>query len=196
MKLSQKIYLPFKYLIDAIGSFVGIVVCFLLLWWWILIVNTIVIRGNPVFASKRVGKNNKTFKCFKFRSMRKCANPNMASCESDSKDLVTKFGKFLRKTSLDETLQLINILIGQMSFIGPRPLINNSDDAVTIMIRSENGANLIRPGMSGYAQVHGRTKITAKEKGDLDGYYYKNFSFLLDIKIFFQTFFGVCDKGE
>lgn len=124
MKTSQKIYLPFKRLIGIFGSFIGIIVCFILLWWWVIPVNAVVTKGHPFFVHERYGKNQKVFKMIKFRSMKLDANPNLAPSDMDEKNqksMETGFGKFLRKTSIDETPQLLNIFVGQMAFIGPRP---------------------------------------------------------------------------
>ena len=187
MKTSQKIYLPFRRLIGIIGSFVGIIVCFLLLWWWVIPVNAIVTKGHPFFARHRIGKDGKPFRCFKFRSMRNDANPHMTSRDSNMESQITGFGKFLRKTSIDETPQLLNILAGHMAFIGPRPLIDVSEDAVTIELRKENGASRLRPGLSGYAQIHKRGDLDPKEKAIYDGFYCEHLSLWLDVKIFIYT---------
>ncbi|MCI6329395.1 MAG: sugar transferase [Erysipelotrichaceae bacterium] len=187
MKTSQKIYLPFKRLIGIVGSFVGIIVCFALLWWWVIPVNAIVTKGHPFFARHRIGKDGKPFRCFKFRSMRNDANPHMTSRDSNMESQITGFGKFLRKTSIDETPQLLNILAGHMAFIGPRPLIDVNEDAVTIELRKENGASRLRPGLSGYAQIHKRGDLDPKTKAMFDGIYFKHFSLWWDIKIFVYT---------
>ena len=98
------------------------------------------------------------------------------------------FGKFLRVTSIDETLQLFNIFTGQMAFIGPRPLIGvNERDAKTIKLRNENGSIGIRPGLSGYAQIHKRAELSPEEKAMFDGIYFDHFSLWWDIKIFIYT---------
>lgn len=187
MKTSQKIYLPFKRLIDIMGSIVGIIVCFVLLWWWVIPVNTIVTKGHPFFARHRVGKNGKAFRCIKFRSMKVTADPHMTSRDANMEEEITGFGKFLRKSSIDETPQLLNIFIGQMSFIGPRPLIDVNEDVITINIRKENGAIKLRPGLSGYAQINGREVVDPIKKGEMDGYYFNKFSFWIDLKIFVLT---------
>lgn len=188
MKTSQKFYLPFKRLIGIFGSLVGIVVCLVLLWWWVIPVNAIVTKGHPFFARHRIGKDGKAFRCLKFRSMTLDADPHMSSLNKNAGAKVTPFGKFLRKTSIDETPQLFNILIGQMAFIGPRPIIDvNEMDLITINIRKENGSIKLKPGLSGYAQIHGRETVDPVNKGKLDGFYYANFSLFLDVKIFIQT---------
>ena len=181
MKTSQKIYLPFKRLI-------GIIVCFVLLWWWIIPVNAIVTKGHPFFARHRIGKNGKAFRCLKFRSMRVDADPHMTSRDESMKDSITGFGRFLRSSSIDETPQLFNILIGQMAFIGPRPLIDVNEDVITVNLRKENGSIKLRPGLSGYAQIHRRGELDPEEKAMYDGIYLEHFSLWWDIKIFIYTF--------
>ena len=191
VKLSkkQKIYMPIKRAIDLFGSLFGIIVCFVFLWWWILLVNLFSSRGKPVFRQERVGRNGKVFKLLKFRTMKPDIDPNLTSFEISNVDCYTCFGKFLRKTSLDETLQLLNIFVGQMSFIGPRPLIDYRDDKITNDIRKENGSISLRPGLSGYAQVQGRATVDPEHKAELDLYYFEHFSLLLDIKLFLLSIF-------
>ena len=124
------------------------------------------------------------------------ANPHMTSRDDGAYDKITRFGKFLRITSIDETPQLINILIGQMSFIGPRPLIDVSNDKITTDRRKELGVEMIKPGISGWAQIHNRADLDPIKKADLDYYYLKHFSFLFDTKIFFFTIFRIFGKGK
>ncbi len=188
----QKIYLPFKRVIGFFGSILGIIVCFALLWWWVIIINSFVTKGHPFFARHRIGKDGKAFKIIKFRSMKLDADPHMSAIQGGAQDQVTGFGKFLRATSIDETPQLFNILLGQMAFIGPRPLIDvNSDDVVTINKRKENGAIVLRPGISGYAQIHRRAELDPIQKANFDFEYLQRFSFLFDAKIFVYTILGV-----
>ena len=191
LKTSQLIYLPFKRMIGFFGSLLGILVCFLLIWWWVFPINAIVTKGHPIFARHRIGKNGKAFRCLKFRSMKLDANPHMTSRDGYNENTITSFGRFLRKSSIDETLQLFNILIGQMAFIGPRPLIDVSDDIITINVRKENGAIILRPGLSGYAQINGREGVDPVKKGQMDGFYLNNFSFLMDLRVFAKTVFSI-----
>lgn len=191
MRTSQKIYLPFKRLIGFFGAIVGIFVCTGLLWWWVIPVNAIVTKGHPFFASVRAGKNGKPFKLIKFRSMEIDADPTLSSVDSKSHNKVTAFGKFLRATSIDETLQLFNIVSGKMAFIGPRPLIDAHEDAETIRLRKENGSIVLRPGISGYAQIHKRGDLDPRSKALYDGIYLEHFSIWWDIKIFVYTIFKV-----
>lgn len=191
LRTSQKIYLPFKRLIGILGSIVGIIVCFALLWWWVLPINAIVTKGHPIFARHRIGKNGKAFRCLKFRSMRNDTDPHMTSRDTNMESEITGFGRFLRKTSIDETLQLFNILVGQMSFIGPRPLIDVNEDVITVNLRKENGAIQLRPGLSGYAQIHKRGDLDPETKAMYDGIYFEHFSLWWDIKIFIYTILRV-----
>lgn len=187
LRTSQKIYLPFKRLIGILGSLIGIVLCAGLIWWWVLIVNAIVTKGHPFFIRHRIGKNSKPFKILKFRSMKLEANPHMSSKDIEAQRNVTGFGKFLRATSIDETPQLLNIFIGQMAFIGPRPLIDASYDSITIEKRKENGADTIKPGISGYAQIHKRAELDPVRKAEFDLIYMEKMSFWFDFKIFCYT---------
>ncbi len=189
MRTSQKIYLPFKRLIGILGSIIGIIVCFALLWWWVLPVNAIVTKGHPFFNRHRIGRNGKAFICLKFRTMKLDADPHMSSQDKGVQEHVTGFGKFLRVTSIDETLQLFNIFVGQMAFIGPRPLIDVNDyDVITINLRKENGSIALRPGLSGYAQIHKRGELDPETKAMYDKIYLDHFSLWWDIKIFAYTF--------
>lgn len=187
MKTSQRIYLPLKRLIGILGSFVGIIVCFVFLWWWVIPVNAIATRGHPFFARHRIGKDGKAFRCLKFRSMKLTADPHMTSRDDHTNGEITTFGKFLRTTSIDETLQLFNILMGQMAFIGPRPLIDVNEDVITIDLRKKNGSIKLRPGLSGYAQIHKRGELDPESKAMYDGIYFEHFSLWWDIKIFVYT---------
>lgn len=196
MKTHQKIYYPFKCLIGFLGSIIGIIFCVAFLWWWIIPVNAIVTKGHPFFARHRIGKDGKAFRCLKFRSMKLDADPHMTSREESVKKNLTKFGKFLRRTSLDETLQLFNIFIGQMAFIGPRPLIDVSEDVITVNLRKENGACHLRPGLSGYAQIHERGELDPKLKAMYDGIYFEHFSLWWDIKIFVYTILKVLGAAK
>ena len=150
--------------------------------------NAIVTKGHPFFARHRIGKDGKAFRCLKFRSMKNDADPHMSSLDEGVDENLTKFGKFLRETSIDETLQLFNILVGQMAFVGPRPLIDvNDTDIKTINLRKENGAIKLLPGLTGYAQMHKRAALNPEEKAMYDGIYYEHFSLWWDIKIFIYT---------
>lgn len=200
MKTSQKIYLPFKRLIAILGSLVGIIFCFVLLWWWVLPINLIVTRGHPFFRQERLGKNKKVFKLIKFRSMRLDANPNLAPSDmSEGKQLSmeTGFGKFLRKTSIDETPQLINIFLGQMAFIGPRPgAAHNEEELIRAREQYNPSAYAVKPGLSGLAQVVMHREHDPEFKAKYDHEYALKFSLWMDIKLFVLTVLRIFGVGK
>lgn len=142
--------------------------------------------GPVLFTQKRVGKGKTFFKIYKFRTMRTDTPHDMPTHMLENPDaFITSAGRFLRRTSLDELPQIFNIFMGQMSIVGPRPALWNQDDLVAE--RDKYGANDCVPGLTGYAQVHGRDELPIPVKAELDGYYAKNLSFALDVKIFFRT---------
>ena len=191
MKTHQKIYLPFKRLIGLFGSIVGIIFCSILLWWWVIPVNAIVTKGHPFFLQERYGKNLKVFKMIKFRSMKMEANPNLAPSDMDEQtqaDMDTAFGKFLRKTSIDETPQLLNIFIGQMAFIGPRPgSAHNEEYLRECRLKYTPNAYYVKPGISGYAQIMMKREHNPEFKAEWDYKYVERMSFLFDFGVFFYT---------
>ena len=161
-------------------------------WVFILIAAAIEIDdpGTVFFAQKRVGKNKKLFKLYKFRSMRMDTPHDVPThMLKDPERFITRVGRFLRKTSLDELPQLFNILKGDMSFIGPRPALWNQDDLVAE--RDRYGANDIRPGLSGWAQIRGRDELEIPDKAKLDGEYVERMGFAFDCRCFFGTFLSV-----
>ena len=142
--------------------------------------------GPVLFTQKRVGRGKTFFKIYKFRTMRADTPHDMPTHMLENPDaFITSAGRFLRRTSLDELPQIFNIFLGQMSIVGPRPALWNQDDLVAE--RDKYGANDCVPGLTGYAQVHGRDELPIPVKAELDGYYAKNLSFALDVKIFFRT---------
>lgn len=142
--------------------------------------------GPVLFQQKRVGKDKTFFMICKFRSMRTDTPRDMPTHLLENPDaFITPVGRFLRKTSLDELPQLFNILKGEMTIVGPRPALWNQDDLIAE--RDRYGANALVPGLTGYAQIHGRDELPIPIKAELDGYYAKNLSFWLDVKIFFGT---------
>ncbi len=142
--------------------------------------------GPVLFKQKRVGKNKKLFEIWKFRSMRTDTPEDMPTHMLSNPDAyITKTGRFLRKTSLDELPQLFNILRGQMAFVGPRPALWNQDDLVAE--RDRYGANDITPGLTGWAQINGRDELEIPEKARLDGEYVEKLGFAMDVKCFFGT---------
>lgn len=199
-KTSQKIYLPFKRLIAIFGSIVGIILCFALLWWWVIPVNCFFTKFHPFFVQERVGKHKKVFKMVKFRSMRLDANPNLAPSDMDTssqQSMETGFGKFLRKTSIDETPQLLNIFIGQMAFIGPRPgSAHNEEELIAARESYTPSAYDVRPGLGGYAQLKMQREHDPEEKAKLDHEYVEKMDFWLDTKIFFGTIFKLFGSGK
>lgn len=143
-----------------------------------------------LFRQKRVGKNNEVFTILKFRSMRQDAPHEMATKDFENPEAyITPVGKFLRKASLDELPQLFNVFKGDMSIVGPRPLIPK--EKKVLKMRTEYGANKVLPGITGLAQVHGRDKITDEKKAFYDGKYALNMSILLDFSIILKTIFDV-----
>lgn len=142
--------------------------------------------GPVLFKQKRVGRGKTYFQIYKFRSMRSDTPKDMPTHLLENPEaFITPAGRFLRRTSLDELPQLFNILKGEMSVVGPRPALWNQDDLVAE--RDKYGANDCVPGLTGYAQVHGRDELPIPEKARLDGYYARDLSFWLDVKIFFRT---------
>lgn len=146
--------------------------------------------GPVFFKQKRIGIHKKHFNILKFRTMRTDTPKDMPThLLKDPDQYITKVGKFLRKTSLDELPQIINILKGDMAIIGPRPALWNQYDLIEE--RDKYGANDILPGLTGWAQIHGRDELEIPEKAKLDGYYVENLSFGLDVKCFFGTILSV-----
>ena len=147
-------------------------------------------KGPVLFKQKRVGKNKSHFMIYKFRSMYVDTPSDMPThLLKDPTAMITKVGAFLRKTSLDELPQLFNIFKGEMAIVGPRPALWNQYDLIEE--RDKYGANNIRPGLTGWAQINGRDELEIDEKSKLDGYYVKNMSLGLDIKCFLGTFLSV-----
>lgn len=188
----KKIYFGIKRLIDVILSFLAIIILFIP---GIIIAICIKIesKGPVFFKQKRVGKNKKYFMIYKFRTMRTDTPKDMPTHMLNNPDLyITKVGRILRKTSLDELPQIINIIKGDMSIVGPRPALWNQDDLIAE--RDKYHANNIRPGLTGLAQISGRDELEIPVKAKLDGEYTKNISFWLDVKIFFKTIIKVFES--
>lgn len=157
-------------------------------------VGVLISDGSPVFfRQKRVGKNNELFEIYKFRTMKR-GTENVASNDlSDADVKITRFGKILRATSIDELPQLLNILNGSMSLIGPRPLI--PEETRIRELREKYNVYSVRPGITGWAQVNGRDNVSAEKKALLDKEYVEKQSLMFDIKIFFMTIHQViCRK--
>ena len=185
----KPIYNFFKRLFDIVCSFLSIL---LLIIPFLIIGVAIKIdsKGKVFFKQERVGRNKKLFKIIKFRTMYTDTDPNSPSKELEQADShVTKVGRFLRRTSIDELPQLFNIFIGQMSFVGPRPVVCLELDLISE--RDKYHANEVRPGLTGLAQVVGRDKLDAIKKAKLDGEYINKRSLFYDLKLIFKTFIGL-----
>ena len=143
---------------------------------------------GPIFhLSKRIGRNNQIFVMPKFRSM-KADTPQLAThLLSSPRDFLTPIGGFLRKTSLDELPQILSVIKGDMSFVGPRPALFNQDDLKEL--RTKCGVHLLSPGITGWAQINGRDELPIPIKVQLDEFYLKNQSLFLDLKIITQNLF-------
>lgn len=183
----QKIYLPFKRFFDILLSFLTITV-FSLLYIVLAILVKCSSKGPVFFKQERIGKYKKHFKILKFRTMRIDTPKDVPTHMLENPDqYITKIGRFLRKTSLDEIPQAFNIFIGQMSIVGPRPALYNQDDLVAE--RDKYHANEIIPGLSGWAQCNGRDTLSIPDKAKLDGEYVRRFNIWFDIRIIFKTVF-------
>ena len=178
-----------KRVIDICLSLGGIVVL-----WFLMLIIAVAIKldskGPVLFKQKRVGIHKTHFNILKFRTMRIDTPHDAPTHElSDPKKWITKVGAFLRKTSLDELPQLFNILVGDMSVIGPRPALWNQYDLIEE--RDKYGANDVRPGLTGWAQINGRDELEIPVKAKFDGNYVENMSLAFDIKCFVGTIASV-----
>lgn len=190
-----------KYTFDWLAAFVAILVFTPLLILPIAIIIKLTSKGPVIFKQKRIGQNKKYFYVFKFRTMKVDTPSDVPTHQlQNSKHYITGFGRFLRKTSLDEIPQLFNIIRSEMSIIGPRPALWNQDDL--IQEREKFGVNKLRPGVSGWAQVNGRDKLSILDKVRFDVDYMKRQSFCFDLYIIFITFLkifkddGVVEGGK
>jgi O-antigen biosynthesis protein WbqP len=149
--------------------------------------------GAPVFfKQKRIGKNNCLFWIYKFRSMKK-NTPNVATHLLDNPDrYLLGIGKIIRMLSIDELPNLINIIKGEMVFVGPRPALYNQEDLIALRIK--HGVDILKPGLTGWAQINGRDEIPIDKKVELDKFYLQNQSTNLDLKIIVKTFISVVSK--
>lgn len=147
-------------------------------------------KGPVLFEQERMAQHKQTFKIYKFRTMRTDTPHNMPThMLANADSFITPVGKFLRKTSLDELPQLLNILKGEMSIIGPRPCLMNQKDL--IVARDEYGANDVKPGLTGLAQISGRDELPIPVKARYDGDYCQKITFVGDVKLFFETITSV-----
>ena len=189
--MKKNIYLKIKRLLDIVFSFVGIIILspiFLI----VAIAIKIDSKGPVIFKQKRIGKDGKEFYIYKFRSMIVGAEKigtGVYSKKGDSR--VTKVGNFIRMTSIDELPQLVNILKGEMSFIGPRPVLTYHPWKYEEYTEEQLKRFEVRPGVTGWAQIHGRKDVEWHKRIELDVEYVNAISFLLDLKIFFKTIYNV-----
>ena len=190
---TKKFQLILKRLIDIIGSAVGLVVLsplFLV----VAVLIKIDSKGPVFFVQERVGKNGKLFRIIKFRTMIPGADEKTKGIYIDEKNpYITRIGHFLRRWSIDELPELINVLKGDMSLVGPRPTLE-------YQVRKYNDFQkkrlLVKPGITGWAQVNGRNRITWPERIKLDVWYVEHWSFMLDMKILFKTIKVLFTKEE
>ncbi len=183
------IYQKIKRIIDFIISFIGFIVLipvFLIL----IICIKIDSKGPILFKQRRIGIHKSEFNILKFRTMRIDTPKDTPTHLLENPEIyITKVGKFLRKTSLDELPQIINIIKGEMSIVGPRPALWNQYDLIEE--RDKYGANDVVPGLTGWAQINGRDELPIEVKASLDGEYVKKASLMFDMKCFFMTFVKV-----
>lgn len=154
-------------------------------------------KGPALFKQERLGMNGKVFKIYKFRSMVVGAEKQGSGVYSGKNDArVTKVGKIIRATSIDELPQLINILKGEMSFIGPRPALTYHPWPFEEYTEEQKKMFAVRPGLTGWAQVNGRKKVEWTRRIEMNVWYVENMSFLLDLKIFFKTIIKVFTNAD
>lgn len=186
------VYLKLKRLIDIILSLLGMLV-FSPIYLALIVVIKLDSRGPVLFKQKRVGINKTYFNILKFRTMRIDTPKDMPThLLGDPDQYITRIGKFLRKTSLDELPQIWNIFVGDMSVIGPRPALWNQHDLIEE--RDKYGANDILPGLTGWAQINGRDELPIDIKARLDGEYAQSICLKMDLKCFFGTITSVLKR--
>lgn len=182
-------YLKIKHIFDFLFSLIGLI---LLSPFFLTIIVAIKLesKGPVLFKQKRIGRGKTHFFIYKFRTMKVDTPKDMPThLLENPEQYITKTGRFLRKTSLDELPQILNILSGSMSIIGPRPALWNQYDLIEE--RDKYMANSVRPGLTGWAQINGRDELPIKQKALLDGEYIQKLSPLMDIKCFFLTIVSV-----
>lgn len=188
IKKDNQMYLFSKRIFDIIFSIVLIIILSPLL----LLIGVLIFLDDPgpiIFKQSRVGLNKKVFTIYKFRSMKK-STPNIAThLMGDPKKHITRVGRFIRKTSLDEIPQILNILRGEMSFVGPRPALYNQYDLIDL--REKFSIHRLLPGITGLAQIKGRDDLNIEVKVAFDKEYLDKFSFFEDLRILFLTLFVV-----
>ena len=184
-----------KRFIDIVCSLAGLIILsplFLVLFIFIRLDS----KGPAIFIQKRIGRKLSHFYIYKYRTMQIDTPRDVPTHLLENPDhFYTKMGKFLRRTSLDELPQLLNILRGEMSIVGPRPALWNQYDLVRL--RESNGSNSVRPGLTGWAQVNGRDDLPIPDKARLDGEYVEKMGIIIDLKIIFMTIMAVkSGKGQ
>lgn len=185
----NKKYIIIKNILDFILSLLALIILLPFFFIFAIIIK-LESKGPIFFKQKRIGKDKKEFYIYKFRTMRTDTPKDMPThLLKDAESYITKSGKIFRKTSIDELPQIINILKGQMSIIGPRPALWNQYDL--IKERDKYNANSIRPGLTGWAQVNGRDELEIPIKAKFDGEYVEKMSLLFDTKIFLKTIIKV-----
>jgi O-antigen biosynthesis protein WbqP len=180
----RKLQLFIKRCLDI---FFSLIILILLIPFWIIIPILIKLdsRGRVIYTQKRIGLNSSFFTIYKYRTMKE-GTPDIPTDKlANPADLITCFGRILRRTSMDELPQLANILKGQMSFIGPRPALYNQPELISL--RKKEKADIMRPGITGLAQISGRDELLIPVKVEYDKKYIDDFSLLMDLKIFFIT---------
>jgi len=185
----RQLYLKIKHIFDFLFSLIGLI---LLSPFFLTIIVAIKLesKGPVLFKQKRIGRGKTHFFIYKFRTMKVDTPKDMPThLLENPEQYITKTGRFLRKTSLDELPQILNILSGSMSIIGPRPALWNQYDLIEE--RDKYMANSVRPGLTGWAQINGRDELPIKQKALLDGEYIQKLSPLMDIKCFFLTIVSV-----
>lgn len=183
----------FKRLLDIILSFFGLIV---LSWLYLVIIIAIKIDdpGPAFFSQDRIGIHKTIFKVHKFRTMKMSTPHDVPTHQLENpQQYITKVGGFLRKTSLDELPQIWDIFIGKMSVVGPRPALWNQDDLIAE--RDKYGANDVKPGLTGWAQINGRDSLEIPIKAKLDGEYTEKLCFLFDVKCFFLSIISVFKRN-
>lgn len=182
-------YLKLKRFSDILLSFIGLVVLSPVFLFFIIAIK-LDSKGSVLFKQQRIGINKTQFNILKFRTMRIDTPKDTPTHLLENPEVyITKMGKFLRKTSLDELPQILNIFAGQMSIIGPRPALWNQYDLVEE--RDKYRANDVIPGLTGWAQIKGRDEIPIEKKAELDGYYVRKMGAWMDIKCFIGTIISV-----
>lgn len=185
-------YIKLKRVLDIILSLIGVILL-APLFLFVIILIKLDSRGPILFKQKRFGINKKFFNILKFRTMKiETPSDRPTHLLENPDQWITKVGKFLRKTSLDELPQIFNIIIGDMSIVGPRPALWNQTDLIEE--RDKYGANNVPVGLTGWAQINGRDELEIAEKAKLDGEYADNISLRMDLACFIGTFTAVLKR--